>query len=726
MRQDIPITRELVLVGGGHTHALVLRMWGMNPLPGARVTVINPAPTAAYTGMLPGYVAGHYGRDDLDIDLVRLARFAGARVILERAEAIDPNTKRVRLTSGRQIAFDVCSVDVGITSDLPQLPGFSEFGVAAKPLDIFAARWAGFIEQVRAGKAPPQVCVLGGGLGGVELALAAKHALTGASDEAPEVALVDLQKVGSALPGRAQGKLRSTLARRGVRVIEGARADRLTSDTVELSNGASLPTAFTITTAGARPHVWLGESGLDLKDGFIAIDRHLRTSARDIFAAGDCAVFTDRPLPKAGVFAVRQAPVLFRNLRTALSGRGTLTPYRPQMDFLKLIALGERSALATKWGLSASGPALWRWKDHIDRKFMDRFADLTPMQPPELPRERAEGVARAMGDKPFCGGCGSKVGGGALAKVLGPSAPLSDKILSVPGDDAAILRLGHGRFQIQTTDHLRVFTEDPALMARITALHALGDIWAMGATPQTALASVILPRLSKDLQQSWLQEIMEAARAVFTEAGAEIVGGHTTMGSELTLGFAVTGIADKTPITLAGAKPGDRLILTRPIGSGTVLAAEMQMKARGQDVAEVLQVMAQSQADAAAKLSHAHAMTDVTGFGLAGHLLNILHASGVGAELDLAAIPLLPGARALTASGIRSTIYSDNRELWVGSPLPDTPEAALLFDPQTAGPLLAAIPADSAKATLGAIREIGHAAALVGTITEGAPAITLC
>ena len=177
MHPTLPLTRELVLIGGGHAHALVLRMWGMKPLPGVRVTLINPAPTAPYTGMLPGHVAGHYDRDALDIDLVRLARFAGGRLILDRAVGLDPAARTVTLAGGRVLPFHAASVDIGITSDLPGLPGFADHAIAAKPLDRFADAWARFRAEVADGSVSPELAVIGGGVGGVELAMAMHHAL---------------------------------------------------------------------------------------------------------------------------------------------------------------------------------------------------------------------------------------------------------------------------------------------------------------------------------------------------------------------------------------------------------------------------------------------------------------------------------------------------------------------------------------------------------------------
>ena len=146
---NIPFTRDLVLIGGGHTHALVLRKWGMDPLPGVRVTVINPGPTAPYSGMLPGFVAGHYTRDELDIDLVRLCRFAGARLISGFADGIDVVNRAITVAGRSPIAFDVASVDVGITSSMPDLPGFATGAVPAKPLGAFATRWDAFRETAQ-------------------------------------------------------------------------------------------------------------------------------------------------------------------------------------------------------------------------------------------------------------------------------------------------------------------------------------------------------------------------------------------------------------------------------------------------------------------------------------------------------------------------------------------------------------------------------------------------
>uniref|UniRef100_UPI004047B1BA selenide, water dikinase SelD n=1 Tax=Yoonia sp. TaxID=2212373 RepID=UPI004047B1BA len=709
----IPMTRDLVLLGGGHTHALVLRKWGMNPLAGARLTVINPGPTAPYSGMLPGFVAGHYGRDDLDIDLVRLCRFAGARLILGAASGVDRERGVVHVPNRPDVAYDVLSIDVGITSMMPALPGFNAHAIPAKPLGAFASRWDAFR------KAPSgDVAVIGGGVAGTELAMAMQFAL------GPQAAvrLIDRGTILNGLGATARRKIRTALAECGVEVIENADVTSVDAKGVTLADGRKIAAQFVNGAAGARPHDWQATIGVDVQDGFIKVNRALQSSDPAIFAVGDCAHLSDNPRPKAGVFAVRQAPVLAANLRAVLSG-GNLRDYHPQKDYLKLISLGQKHAIAERIGTAFQGALLWKWKDHIDRSFMDKFRTLPDMAGPDLPKVMADGVTETLGDNPMCGGCGAKVGRGALRDVLAALPPATrDDVASIAGDDAAILHTG-GQVQIMTTDHLRSFTDDTVLMTRIAAIHALGDAWAMGAAPQAVTANLVLPRMSSQLQRRTMLEIMAVAQEVVTQAGADIVGGHSSLGEELTIGFSITGLCDAPPISIAGAKAGDVLILTKPIGSGVIMAAEMAGQARGADVAAAFDWMVMGQAKASGILSQAHAMTDVTGFGLAGHLSGICEASDVAATLDLDAVPFMAGAVALAQTGLRSSLFEDNRS--GAGPVFGAQGAKgdLLFDPQTAGGLLAAVDARKADALLAELLAAGYPAAIIGKITDGAPAV---
>ncbi len=709
MQQSIPLTRDLVLLGGGHAHALVLRHWGMNPQAGVRLTLVNPGPVAAYTGMLPGLVAGHYAPADVMIDLVRLCRFAGARLILDNATGIDRAARQVQLQDRPPLRYDVASLDVGVGAG----PVGMDHVVPARPLGQFAAAWAAFVAR---NLANPRIVVLGGGVAGVELAMAVRHRVQA------QVTIVDKGQALAALGPRARAAVMRHAA--GITIIAHDAVVAVGPKDVTLASGKTIATDFTIGVAGAAPQGWLSDLGLQMVEGAIVVGPTLQSSDDAIFAAGDCAYLTHAPRPKAGVFAVRAAPVLHHNLRAALAGQ-RLRAFRPQRDYLKIISMGGKLAVAEKFGLVAQGAWVWRVKDRIDRAFMDKLSCFPAMPQTALPRDVAQGVAQAMGDAPMCGGCGAKVGAVTLTTSLAQlPRPLRADVVAGAGDDAAILRVG-GQHQVITTDHLRSFTCDPRIMARIAAQHALGDIWAMGAKPQAVLAQITLPALGPALQADMLADILQAAGVVFAAAGADVVGGHTTVGAELTIGFTITGLVNGA-LRKGGALPGDVLILTKPLGSGTIMAAEMAM-ARvpglilGEVVAGALAMMQRSLAPAASVIRPvAHAMTDVTGFGLAGHLLEMLRASGCGAVLRLADVPLMPGAEVLAAAGVASTLAPDNRAAvsWQMD-APETSQAALLYDPQTAGGLLAAVPADQAAGVLAALLALGEEAAIIGAVVAG-------
>ncbi|PKP74454.1 MAG: bifunctional NADH dehydrogenase FAD-containing subunit/selenide, water dikinase SelD, partial [Alphaproteobacteria bacterium HGW-Alphaproteobacteria-6] len=271
MQPPIPLTRDLVLIGGGHCHALVLLMWGMKPLPGVRLTLINPDPSAAYSGMLPGHVAGHYPRAALQIDLVRLARHAGARLILGRAEAIDRAARRVIVPGRAAIAYDIASIDIGITSAMPAIPGFAEHAVPAKPLDAFADRWQRFCEAATG--SARRVAVIGGGVAGVELALAAAHRL----GEGARVTVIEAETPLAALGRGAAAALLAHARRLGVTVTGNARVAAVEAGAVILADGRRIAADFILGAAATFPAPWLTGTGLALDQGFVRVDPCLRS-----------------------------------------------------------------------------------------------------------------------------------------------------------------------------------------------------------------------------------------------------------------------------------------------------------------------------------------------------------------------------------------------------------------------------------------------------------------
>ena len=720
MLTTLPYTRDLVLIGGGHAHALVLKAWGMNPLPGARLTLINPGPTAPYTGMLPGYIAGHYRRDELEIDLVRLCRHAGARLIMDSSLDIDQSRHEIILGSRGPVGYDIASINVGITAGL-NVPGFSTYGISAKPLNAYADRWNIFKSQVVKGYTTPDVVVIGGGVAGCELAMAMAYALQ-AKGISPRVTVIELGSQISGVGSKVQHQILMAMANLGIVIKTGLKVVGVTENQVLLDGHQPIAATLCVGAAGGVAQDWITQTNLPQKDGFIKVSSDLGVVGDDaLFAVGDCALMANGLLPKAGVFAVRAAPILHHNMRATLTGKKR-NHWKPQKKYLKLISVGEKSAIAEKMGVAIAGRLMWLWKNKIDRAFMKRLRDFPEMVSPTVAGELAAGVAEILATKPLCGGCGAKVGRGILSTALNNIAQPTHNVLTGVGDDAAVLRQPNGEFQVISTDHLRSFIDDPELMTRIALVHALGDIWAMGAQPQVGLASIVLPQMSASLQQRTLLEITQVATEVLGAAGAQLVGGHTTMGAELTIGFTVTGTSKDMPLTVAGAKPGDVLILTRPIGSGVILAADMAGQADGRDVAATLAIMAQMQDREAEVLSPvAHAMTDVTGFGLAGHVHAICKASGLDASLFRDAIPIYSGARELSDAGVSSTLMPANSS--------DTPlngaHDALLYDPQTAGGLLAAVPKKQSAAVIEALIGQGCTGHIIGHLTTGTGTLSL-
>jgi selenide,water dikinase len=324
-----------------------------------------------------------------------------------------------------------------------------------------------------------------------------------------------------------------------------------------------------------------------------------------------------------------------------------------------------------------------------------------------------------------CGGCGAKLGASPLLRVLSrlPAQDFSQVALGI-GDDAALVKADGD--VILTVDGFRSLISDPYLFGRVTAHHSLNDVLAMGGTPASALALATVPLMAEPMMEDDLFQMLSGAVDVLNHHGAPLVGGHSAEGAELSLALTVTGRLDTGPLlTKSGLEPGDALILTKPLGTGVVLAAHMRALLTSSEFAAVLEALDASNADAVRVLrGHGvHALTDVSGFGFAGHLSEMLRASRVGADVAADAIPALPGARRLLSRGIESSLQGNNLQALddYQGPVPGDPVFALLADPQTAGGLLAGVPAETAADCVATLRLSGYPqAVVVGRVTEAA------
>ncbi len=704
-----PIQTDILLLGAGHAHVAVLRAFAMRAEPGVRLTLIGREPATPYSGMLPGVIRGDYTADQAHIDLAPLAAAANARLILGEATALDLNARAVHVENRPPIHYDLLSIDVGGT---PAMPDTS--GVPVKPIGQFLDR----LDRLDAALPDAaRLAVIGGGPAGVELALSLaerfgpRFRLTLVSGTPEPLA---------AAPANVRRIARAALVDAGIALVCGVTAGAPRDGRLPLSDGSTLEVDETLWATGVVGPAFLAASGLACDDsGCIRIDPTLVSISHDgVFAAGDCAALEGSPRPKAGVWAVRAGVPLAENLRRRAIGK-PLTRWKPQSDALAILGLGHGRAVAWRNGIGIGGRLVARWKDHIDRRWMAMYQTLRMTPAPSDPMR--------------CGGCGAKVGSAVLEAALSAltSITAEDQVLGLDArDDAAVLRPPPGQLVVQSVDHFRAFLDDPYVFGQIAAAHALSDLHAMGARPWTALAIATIPFGPSGKMRADLSAMLQGASEVLVQDGCALVGGHSGEGQELGCGFAVTGLAEPRRILRkSGLQPGDMLILTKPVGTGIILAGHMRGVCKAVWLHRGIAEMRQTNAVAARILrNHAPtACTDVTGFGLIGHLHEMLLASEIGSRLWPDRVPLLPGVTDLVALGVRSTLAPENErhlptEL-IGSPLGEP-----LIDPQTSGGLLVGVPVRHAEACLQALTEAGLSPAVIGVAEpaeEGAPRITV-
>ena len=726
---------QVVLVGAGHTHIQVLRHWMMHPDPAIEATLVVDTPIAVYSGMAPGLVAGQYERHELEIDAVPLARRAGVRVVLAPCTGVEAAARRVLVEGREPLPFDVASFDVGSTVAGLGLPGVREHAVPTRPINRLAAAISGRIEAVTS--LQPNVVVVGSGAGGIELAFCIDARLRGLGLE-PRVTIVEAGD--RILPGYHPAlarRIEAAARERGLRTLVDTTVAAVDEDCVRLEDGRRLDSDLTFWVTGAAALPIFRGSDLPLCDrGFARTRPTLQVEGHDhIFAVGDCATLIEQPnRPRAGVYAVRMGPYLIENLERLKTGQ-RLRRYRPQGDFLALLNLGDGRAAGAKWGAAFEGRWVMRLKDRIDRRFMERFQALDPEGAalPAFGAMRADPDAHAANGGPqstpmFCGGCAAKVGpdrlGRALARAgLDARPEAGDQVILDTGtpDDAVAYRTPAGDRIVASLDAFPAFTDDPWLVGRVAAVNACSDLHATGVTPRFAQALVTLPQEADgETAEELLIQVLAGARAALDPEGVLLLGGHTNTGPELVVGFHVEGVPEdcRDLLLKSRGRPGDALVLTKPLGSGVLLAADRMGLCPGRWLRTCLASMQTSNRGAmeAARRAGVAAATDVSGFGLAGHLGEMARASGVVLEVYVDALPALPGALELLDRGERSTSHDQNTRLpvEVERPAAPGPRLDLAFDPQTSGGLVLAVSPERADGLLSDLKAQGlHAAAVI-------------
>ncbi|MDC3255938.1 selenide, water dikinase SelD [bacterium] len=650
--------------------------------------------------LIPGCYRGPYLGNILlkkmEIDLVRLCASAGVRLILDEVVGVDPLEQRLLFRNRPSLAYDALSIGVG------SVPTFGDVEISdhnplisVKPMQIFLSRLRDRLEACGGG-GNPRVAVVGGGIGSIEIALCLDQrmktnptSLGLESGQQCEISLITGgDRIGAGLLESTRDKVESHFQRRGIKAIAGSRVAQITPSGLVLKNGATEEADVVIwATSAIAPPILKALSLESDERGFVLTKSTLQSTSSDqIFAVGDSGTMQDQALVKAGVFAVRQGPFLWDNIRRLLENR-KLVNYVPQANFLKLINTADGSAIGEYKSRSFQGRWCWALKNRIDLKFMKMYQDYSPMEMAEVSAD-PEDVMR-------CLGCGGKIGSKLLGEVLKElEVPAhEDVIIGLENpDDAAVIRTHGGQVTV-TTDFFASPMDDPYLVGQIALLNSASDCCVMGAQPTSALAIVQLPLGHPRAQLQVMRELMAGSVAELKKMNATIVGGHSIEGPRLTAGFTVLGRQLTDPKTKGMLEEGDLLVSTKPLGTGVLLAALMQGLLPGKSYLPLVNTMLLSNYIAIRLIQdyQISAITDVTGFGMAGHLAEMLKASGKSATIRMDEVRLLPGCQALIDAGIESTLAPDNRLVtdkvqFIGDAA--LPANAALFDPQTSGGLL--------------------------------------
>ena len=846
-----PTQLDLVLIGGGHAHVHVLKMLGMPPNRqwliehGVQVTLIARDLHTPYSGQLPGFVAGHYTYDEIHLDVAKLCRFSNTRLVhatahkitYSRANSTTSTTNNriagsgmVYCSDGRPpIRFDALSIDVGITPSTSGITtktsaeNMDSAVVPVKPIANFCRAYQD-LQQTILNKYSNSnsntnqtqnnnkhvVAVIGGGAGGIELAMSMRHAFRDYPHQVQVMVVTRGKSLLAQHNASVQRIFKRILKERNIDVYHQAEVigveqhldtslscKRLVlSKTTRQNYRDPIVVDSIIWCTQASAASWLSEDtplATTKKGNFVQIESTYESvSHKGIFACGDCCHMVDHPRPKAGVFAVRAGPPLLENLKRYLSNQ-PLQRHVPQRDFLGLISTGDKYAVASKgWWFALEGRYLWTLKDYIDRTWMEKYTVLPNLEemmsemsfssgsscwsigsgPPQRKRRKLGHPTATVGslnkgkevadnffaaDPMRCGGCGAKVGATTLSRVLStihirqvkrarqlqqPPPPPMDH------DDAAILPLPKQRFVggtgaiVQSIDYFRSLLDDPFVFGKIVAVHALSDVHAMGGhcKAQSAMALAVVPFAADDaITESLLVHLLSGISDVIQAEGVQLVGGHTCEGTELACGLSVQGYTESAEKLLRkrGGKVGDRIILTKPLGTGALFAADMRAQCRGEFMAQAIESMVQSNYEAS-KIAKAttgvHACTDCTGFGLMGHLLEMLMANegnnggkdagteSIGAVLDIRAMEFLKGGLEASENDIFSTLQPQNQRNrravvnHTAAAKTYPVEYPLLFDPQTAGGLIFFVDPKTCDTFTSQLKDIYASTAVIGEL----------
>lgn len=696
--EEIPITNDLVLIGGGHSHLSVLMKLSKRPINGNRITLITNEIDTPYSGMIPGYIEGIYSWRDSHIDLYRLCLKLNVRFIHAEVERVSAYEKEIYFKDRPKIKFDVLSINTGIQSNNREIKGAAKYCLPVKPISKLTNNFLNKITNFKS------IAFIGGGAGSVELALAIKKRFLNINQDIKITIITGKRGLLSTFPQKTKLTSLKTLEKFKIDIIEYKRVLEVKPKQIILSDKSLLKIDKAILSTNSMTPKWLAKSDILLtKDNYILVNKSFQTNYKYVFASGDVIDFNNQNLKKAGVFAVRSGKPLAINIRKFILGK-KLVEYKFNKNYLALIGTSKRSAIATKYNLTFNSRFFFYLKKYIDQNFIKKFSDFRIRKKFTLDALKTDVLNIFVKHKEKitdendimqCKGCAAKVPLNALKQALPKDiVSTSEDAVSVPGHPELY----------QTVDMISSIITDPFLLGKIAANHSISDMVSVNSKITSAMMILQLPLSKTEINSRDLEQVLLGANEIFKTIDCPLIGGHTMIGKDKDpiIGFSILGQKQKKIKIVKNRrkiKTKDLLILTEKIGSGLIFAGINNYLIDSYFQTDVIKQMIKGNLNFG-KISNQLnilSMTDITGFGLANHLLNLIKRdnSKTGLTIYPNKIPLFEGVNECLNKDIKSSLFKSNYDIAQKDIIYKRDKSKLdniLYDPQTVGGIAFIIP----------------------------------
>ena len=696
--EEIPITNDLVLIGGGHSHLSVLMKLSKRPINGNRITLITNEIDTPYSGMIPGYIEGIYSWRDSHIDLYRLCLKLNVRFIHAEVERVSAHEKEIYFKDRPKIKFDVLSINTGIQSNNREIKGAAKYCLPVKPISKLTNNFLNKITNFKS------IAFIGGGAGSVELALAIKKRFLNINQDIKITIITGKRGLLSTFPQKTKLTSLKTLEKFKIDIIEYKRVLEVKPKQIILSDKSMLKIDKAILSTNSMTPKWLAKSDILLtKDNYILVNKSFQTNYKYVFASGDVIDFNNQNLKKAGVFAVRSGKPLAINIKQFILGK-KLVEYKFNKNYLALIGTSKRSAIATKYNLTFNSRFFFYLKKYIDQNFIKKFSDFRIRKKFTLDALKTDVLNIFMKHKEKitdendimqCKGCAAKVPLNALKQALPKDiVSTSEDAVSVPGHPELY----------QTVDMISSIISDPFLLGKIAANHSISDMVSVNSKITSAMMILQLPLSKTEINSRDLEQVLLGANEIFKTIDCPLIGGHTMIGKDKDpiIGFSILGQKQKKIKIVKNRrkiKTKDLLILTEKIGSGLIFAGINNYLIDSYFQIDVIKQMIKGNLNFGKISNHLNilSMTDITGFGLANHLLNLIKRdnSKTGLTIYPNKIPLFQGVNECLNKDIKSSLFKSNYDIAQKDIIYKRDKSKLdniLYDPQTVGGIAFIIP----------------------------------